>query len=189
MSGAAVQSDVQGNFTALAGQGPHAEGATINVQASLGTAAAQASGKVKKGVVKGLTRGVAEDIRITLVAVASPSGAIGVSPSKRRINAHLFHIWPPENPKDAGFLLYAKADRNKNGLFSFPDGNGGVYWRAGEDLGLYADEDSLCPVLRGYGQTSVDYNLYSYTVTCPKEGPVAKPDLTGVGAVPAARRG
>ena len=184
MGGDAVQSDGQGNFTVLAGHGPHPEDATVSVVATLGSASGRASGQVKKGAVKGHTKGVAEGLRITLAAPANGAttgGTEGPKPNKRRINAHLFHIWPPESPKDAGFLLYAKAEKHENGLFSFPDGNGGVYWRAGEDLGLYADEDSVCAVLRGYSQTSVDYNLYWYTVTCPKEGPVAQPNRIDAG--------
>jgi hypothetical protein len=163
--GPPAPADAQGNFTVMAAGGPHVDGAILFAEATQSGASGRASGLVKSGAVKNL--------RITLGSGSStPAGSSG---SKRRINAHLFRLWPIDKPTQIQFLLYASATPDKSGHFKFPDGNGGVFWRAGEDLGLYQDEDSLCAVLRGYGQRSVDYNLYWYTVRCPREGPVAKP--------------
>lgn len=95
---------------------------------------------------------------------------------------HLFRIWPPEKPNDVSFLLYCTV-HEENGLFKFPDGSGGWFWREGEDLGVYRDEECLCAVLRGYGESIVEYNLYAYSVKCPKDGPVqAAPQVRSSGS-------
>jgi hypothetical protein len=87
---------------------------------------------------------------------------------------YLFRLWE-KTPKDAIFIFYAKVDGG-GGSFRFPDGSGGYYHRAGENLGQYRDERSVCAVLRGYGATSAEYNLgWAPHVKCNKTGPIMKP--------------
>jgi len=99
------------------------------------------------------------------------------SPAKFRV--YLFRIWPPDKPQEVGYVLYLRIEETgRAGLFKFPDGNGGWYWRAGEVSGPYRDEEGVCAVLRGYGQTSVSYNLgWDPHITCSKEGPTQQPKL------------
>lgn len=172
-NGPAAIADSEGNFIAIAGPGTYPEGGRIKAQATLGTAAGEATGFVRKGAVEGLR-----------IALGAPGAAAASAPAatKGRIDAHLFRLWPPDNPKEVGFLLYVKSEKDRHGNFGFPDGSGGMYWKAGEDLGFYRDEDSVCAVLRGYGQTGATYNLGWSGVSCPKDGPIARPRRVGAGS-------
>ncbi|MGZ5496704.1 MAG: Ig-like domain-containing protein, partial [Candidatus Aminicenantales bacterium] len=53
--GPVVMSDGSGDYTVLAGGGPHKEGGTIPIQASLDGASGRASGRVQDGFVRGVT--------------------------------------------------------------------------------------------------------------------------------------
>lgn len=157
--GPSTLSQSDGSFTVLAGSAPHAEGAKI-------TAAAVLKGDSGAGDAA-VTNGSVKDVRIVLKAGAAPASS-GLRP------VYLFRIWPPGKPQDVGFLIFSSVHA-KDGLFWFPDGSGGWYPKEGENLGLYRDEDCLCAVLRGYGKTSVDYNLYAYSISCAQNGPVQPP--------------
>ncbi|MBI5624214.1 MAG: PAN domain-containing protein [Elusimicrobia bacterium] len=117
------------------------------------------------------------------VAAQPPAGG-GVKPvvkpaAAAKFRVYLFRIWPPDKPKEVGHVLYVRIEETgRPGLFKFPDGNGGWYWRVGEASGPHQDEESVCAVLRGYGQTSVSYNLgWAPHINCAKEGPTKAPEL------------
>lgn len=165
--GPAVATGADGHFTTQAGSGPHAEGAEFEVKAS----AASGSGNSRAKV---LQAGVVKDVTIKFGGAAAATPTVAASDAVKPV--HLFRIWEPGKPETAGFLLYWQVHRSDDGsLFKFPDGNGGVYWREGEDLGVYTSEAAICAVLRGHGKFHVDYNLYWGSVSCPKEGPIARP--------------
>ncbi|MBI5209679.1 MAG: PAN domain-containing protein [Elusimicrobia bacterium] len=94
-----------------------------------------------------------------------------------KFRVYLFRVWPPDSPKDVSHLLYLRIeDTGKPGLFKFPDGSGGWYWRVGEASGPFTDEEGVCAVLRGYGARSVSYNLgWAPHIECPEAGPVKPP--------------
>ena len=72
--GPVVMSDGSGDYTVLAGGGPHKEGGTIPVQASLDGASGRASGRVQDGFVRGVT--------IVLEPAASPTSVAAAAGNK-----------------------------------------------------------------------------------------------------------
>lgn len=166
--GPAVTSGADGRFTTQAGSGPHAEGAEFEVKATAASGSGNSRAKVQQA-------GVVKDVTIKLGGAATTTASTAAASDAVK-PVHLFRIWEPGKPQTADFLLYWQVHRSTDGkMFNFPDGNGGVYWREGEDLGVYTSEAAICAVLRGHGKFRVDYNLYWGSVTCPKEGPIARP--------------
>ncbi len=181
-----VPVDSNGEFTAIAGRGPHADGARLVAKATLGTVSGTGAGVVQNGFVNDviIRLGTSHASTAGDPAPSTKPGAGKPTPTVEETNrlfnpgVYLLQINPSPPSKEFRYLLFRGIpDKSKGGAYLVADGTGGVHHTSGELSGPYPDENSVRAVLRGYGIKSADFIGGTQSVSVKSEGPSAPPKV------------